>query len=301
MSDFSKQDIECVLEEAKKFKRFSKAQKNRFLEDKTIGTLFFEPSTRTRLSFSTAIQNLGGKEIGFAEAASTSTAKGESLTDTVRVVEKYCDLMVIRHPLNGSARLAAEVSCKPVINAGDGSNQHPTQTLLDVYTIQEAFGRVDGLHIGFVGDLRYGRTVHSLANALTHFKVDQHFIAPPELGLPDYFKKEITKKGLVKEHTNLEDTLPELDVLYCTRIQKERFPDPLEYEKVKDSYTITPALLGHGKKELKVMHPLPRVNEISYEVDSTPHALYFEQLANGLPIREALLTLLCNAQKEERK
>ena len=263
--------------------------------------LFFEPSTRTRLSFSTAVQNLGGHDIGFSESSSTSTSKGESFIDTVRVVEKYCDLLVIRHPLSGAARLAAEVSQRPIINAGDGSNQHPTQTLLDLFTIREAFGKIDGLKIGFSGDLRYGRTVHSLAHALTHFDVEQYFISPEELAFPEDLKKDIVAKSPVKESSSLEEFLPELDVLYCTRIQKERFPDMAEYEKVKDAYVVTKSMLSRAHPKFKIMHPLPRVNEIAYDVDATPHALYFEQLANGLPVREALLNMLLNSNKTKPK
>jgi aspartate carbamoyltransferase catalytic subunit len=251
MSHFSKSDILYVLEEAKQFKSLSREKKSSFLTHKNIGLLFFEPSTRTRLSFSTAVQNLGGREIGFSDALTTSTSKGESFMDTIRVVERYCDVLVIRHPLSGSARLASEISKRPIINAGDGSNQHPTQTLLDLFTIQEAFGKIDGLNIGFVGDLRYGRTVHSLSKALTHFNVNQYFISPQELMMPEYLKKEVDQFSKSNETSSLEEFLSELDVLYCTRIQKERFPDEMEYNRVKDAYVIDVPLLKNAKKELK--------------------------------------------------
>jgi aspartate carbamoyltransferase catalytic subunit len=240
---------------------------------------------------------LGGSVIGFADAGVSSTKKGESLSDSIKTIERYADLIVMRHYVEGSARRAAEVSMKPVINAGDGANQHPTQTLLDLYTIQKTFGKIDGLKIGFSGDLKYGRTVHSLATALTHFNVEQYYIAPESLKMPDYIVNAANEKGKVKETDNIDEFLPELDVLYCTRIQKERFPDPIEYEKVKNVYIIGKKNLGKVKESLKIMHPLPRVNEIQSEVDNTPHALYFDQLANGVPVREALLAILSEIKK----
>lgn len=294
MNDFSKKDLLFVLEKAREMEGMPTSRKSHLLEGKVVATLFFEPSTRTRLSFSTAIQNLGAHEIGFAEARVTSVQKGESLQDTIRTVEKYADAIVMRHPLDGSARLAAEVSSKPVINAGDGVNQHPTQTLLDLYTIKKTFGKINGLSIGFIGDLKYGRTVHSLAIALTHFDVKQRFISPTALRMPTEIMERVTERCEVKEAAGLADFISELDVLYCTRIQRERFPDPVEYERVKDAYILTRKQLKEAKPDLRVMHPLPRVNEIAYEVDSTQHALYFEQLANSLPVREALLAILLN-------
>jgi aspartate carbamoyltransferase catalytic subunit len=297
MHDFSKEDILHVLEKAKYMEARSRAEKSKILQNKVVASLFFEPSTRTRLSFETAIQNLGGKVIGFAEAGVSSTKKGESLTDSVKTVERYADMIVMRHYIEGAARRAAEVAKTPIINAGDGANQHPTQTLLDLYTIQKAFGKIDGLKIGFSGDLKYGRTVHSLAWALTNFNVDQYYIAPNGLEMPGYIKSKVEKKAKVKETNDLFKFLPELDVLYVTRIQKERFPDPVEYEKVRNVFILGPEALNKVKKSFKIMHPLPRVNEIKPEVDNTKHALYFDQLANGVPVREALLAILSEVVK----
>jgi len=299
IKDFSKEDILFVLQKARELDEMPKEKKNLLLKGKTIASLFFEPSTRTRLSFETAVQELGGRVIGFSEAGVTSTKKGESFSDSIRVISNYCDLIVVRHPLSGTARRAAELSSKPVINAGDGSNQHPTQTLLDLYTIQKFLGRIDGLNIGFVGDLKYGRTVHSLAFALTHFNCNQFYISPESLKMPAHLVEEVKGKSSVKEFNEIESCLPELDVLYVTRIQKERFSDETEYNRVKDSYIITKEFLekNKAKKELKIMHPLPRVNEISTNVDGTEHAIYFQQTASGIPVREALLWILSEAKK----
>ncbi|MCD6478388.1 MAG: aspartate carbamoyltransferase, partial [Candidatus Diapherotrites archaeon] len=259
---------------------------------------FFEPSTRTRLSFEAAIQNLGASVIGFADANVSSTKKGETLSDTIRVVSRYADIIVMRHYIEGAARLASEVSNKPIINAGDGANQHPTQTLLDLYTIKKAFGRIDGLTIGLLGDLKYGRTVHSLALALSLFEdIKLAFISPEMLAMPEHIKDSIKSKVRFSEHTELSEVIAKLDVLYVTRIQKERFPDPVDYEKVKSAYIVDKEAIKDAKPELKIMHPLPRVNELSYELDSTEHALYFEQARNGIPVREALLVLLKDVRK----
>ena len=297
IADFSKEDILHVLKKAKEMEAKNREEKAKILKGKVIASMFFEPSTRTRLSFETAIQELGGKIIGFSEAGTTSAKKGETFSDTVRMVEKYSDLMVIRHPVSGTARRAAEISKKPIINAGDGANQHPTQTLLDLYTIQKHFKELNGLKVGFVGDLKYGRTVHSLAFALTHFNAIQYFISPDSLKMPKYLKEEIQEKCRVKEHTEIENCIKELDVLYVTRIQKERFPDEIEYLKVKDAYIISNKILEGAKPQLKIMHPLPRVNEIAVEVDETPYAIYFEQAANGVPVREAILEILSEVEK----
>lgn len=300
INDFSRKDIEFVLLKAKKMESTPVSKKSNTLKGKTVASLFFEPSTRTRLSFETAIQNLGGKVINVTEPGTSSLAKGESLTDSIKTVEGYSDLIVMRHPVEGSARRAAEVAKIPVLNGGDGANQHPTQTLLDLYTIKKAFGKIDGLSIGLVGDLKYGRTVHSLASALSLFKnIKLYLIAPDMLKMPSYIKEEIKAKMQIKETSTLEKFLPKLDVLYDTRIQKERFSDQAEYEKVKSVYVITKELLDkHAKKNLKLMHPLPRVNEISPDVDSTSYALYFEQAANGIPVREALLAILKDVRKK---
>jgi aspartate carbamoyltransferase catalytic subunit len=259
--------------------------------------MFFEPSTRTRLSFETAIQSLGGKVVGFAEAGITSAKKGESFSDTIKTISNYADILVMRHPLSGTARRAAEISSKPVLNGGDGPNQHPTQTLLDLYTIKKYVGRLDNLKIGFVGDLKYGRTVHSLATALMYFNATQYYISPEILKMPKHITEEVKEKCKVYETEELEKFIPEVDILYMTRIQKERFPDQLEYEKVKDAYVLTKESLKDAKKSMKVMHPLPRVNEIAVEVDETPHAIYFQQTAAGIPVREALLDILSKVKK----
>lgn len=287
--DFSKQELLFILKTAK---LMDKPNPN-LLKDKILATLFFEPSTRTRLSFMSAMEQLGGKAMGFATATNTSIKKGETLWDTIKMVEAYADIIVIRHPLEGSARLAAEASSKPVINAGDGANQHPTQTMLDLYTIQKVKRKLDGLHIGILGDLKYGRTVHSLATALSHFNPTFYFIAPQALQMPQAYLNEL-KKNKIKYYLtpNLLKVSKKLDILYVTRIQKERFADPVEYEKYKGVYKLDTSLLPHIKKDLKIMHPLPRVGEIDPSLDETDHAVYFEQAANGIPVRKALLALV---------
>lgn len=297
INDFSKKDILFVLKRAAQLDGMNPEKKSKLLENKIVASMFFEPSTRTRLSFETAVQSLGGKVIGFAQAGVTSAKKGETFSDTIKVMSNYADILIMRHPLSGTARRAAEVSKKPVLNGGDGPNQHPTQTLLDLYTIKKYVGKLDGLKVGFVGDLKYGRTVHSLATALTHFNACQYYISPESLKMPKHITEEVKEKCKVKETEELEKFIPEVDVLYMTRIQRERFPDEIEYEKVKDAYVLNKAMLKNAKKEMKVMHPLPRVNEISTDVDNTPHAIYFEQSASGIPVREALLEILSRVKK----
>ncbi|MBI2597929.1 MAG: aspartate carbamoyltransferase [Candidatus Diapherotrites archaeon] len=293
ISDFSRKDIEVVLKAAQKMEKIPLAKKRKLLDKTNVATLFFEPSTRTRLSFETAAQNLGANIISVAHAESTSFKKGESVSDTIRIVAGYADIIIMRHFIEGSARRASEVTQKPIINAGDGSNQHPTQTLLDLYTIKKEFGKIDGLKIGMMGDLKYGRTVHSLAHALKHFSnVRLYCISPPELKMPEHIIDEINGHVKVFESEKLEQFLPELDILYMTRIQKERFPDPLEFERVKSLYVLEKSILEAAKKNFRIMHPLPRVKEISTDLDSTPAALYFKQAANGIPVREALLFLV---------
>ncbi|MCD6560031.1 MAG: aspartate carbamoyltransferase [Palaeococcus sp.] len=291
--DFKKEDIEHVLKTAERLERELKDEGAlKYAGGKILATLFFEPSTRTRLSFESAMHRLGGSVIGFSEASSTSVKKGESLRDTIKTVEQYSDVIVIRHPEEGAARLAAEVADIPVINAGDGSNQHPTQTLLDLYTIKRTFGRIDGLKIGLLGDLKYGRTVHSLSEALTHYDVELYLISPELLKMPKHIVEDLRDKGVkIYETSDLESVIPELDVLYATRIQKERFPDEQEYLKVKGSYVITLDLLKNAKESLKIMHPLPRVDEIHPSVDASKHAIYFRQVFSGVPVRMALLGL----------
>jgi aspartate carbamoyltransferase catalytic subunit len=288
--DFEKKEMLYVLKIAKRIERNPKAN---LLKGKVMASLFFEPSTRTRLSFESAMNQMGGKVIGFAEAGATSLKKGESLWDTIKMVERYADVIVMRHPIEGSARLASEASRVPVINAGDGANQHPTQTLLDLYTILKAKGTLENLNVGFLGDLKYGRTVHSLAIALSHFNAKMFFISPEALRMPPSYLEEIESRGIkYKEGENLLEFARNLDILYATRIQQERFPDPMEYKKYAGIYRLDKSLLKHVKEDLKIMHPLPRVNEISPELDDTNHALYFEQAANGIPVRQALLSLV---------
>jgi len=267
--------------------------KSSLLQGKILANLFFEPSTRTRLSFAAAMEQLGGKVMGFATGSMTSLKKGETLWDTMKMVEAYADIIAIRHPLEGSARLAAEASSKPVINAGDGANQHPTQTLLDLYTIQKIKGKLENLHIGMLGDLKYGRTVHSLTTALSHFNPKLYFIAPQALQMPQSYLDELKEKKIkFITESNLMKVSKKLDILYVSRIQKERFPDPVEYEKYKGVYKLDKSILPHVKKDLKIMHALPRVDEIDKSLDETEHAIYFQQAANGVPVRKALLALV---------
>jgi len=286
LKDFEKDEIKKILSLSEKMEKRPKPD---LLNGKILACLFFEPSTRTRLSFETAMTRLGGTTIGFGEAGITSISKGESLGDTIKTVEQYCDAIVIRHPQEGSARLTAEMSDVPVINAGDGSNQHPTQTLLDLYTIKRETGKLD-VEIALAGDLKYGRTVHSLAYALAMFGAKITLVSPPALEMPrevlsDFKKFDVT----VNETNDLDAVLPNVDVLYVTRIQKERFPDPEEYEKMKGAYKITLDSLTDARDNLIIMHPLPRVDEIAPEVDSTKYARYFKQVKYGLPVRMAVL------------
>jgi aspartate carbamoyltransferase catalytic subunit len=267
------------------------------LHGKILATAFFEPSTRTRLSFESAMYRLGGACIGFADPRAASVEKGENLADTVRVIENYADALVIRHPLEGAARLAAEFASVPVINAGSGAEEHPTQALLDLYTMKREKGTIDGLTIGLVGDLRYGRTVHSLAYALAQYNVKLHLISPDQLRMRSDVLVEVEKKIDVKESTDLTKLLPDLDVIYMTRIQKERFPDLAEYEKVKGSYRLSVAELASAKADAIVMHPLPRVDEISPDVDGTAHSKYFKQVWYGLLTRMTLISLVLGGLK----
>jgi aspartate carbamoyltransferase catalytic subunit len=258
--------------------------------------LFYEPSTRTRLGFESAMKRLGGSTLGFAEPMGSSVSKGETLADTIRMVESYSDAIVLRHPQEGAARLAAEFTERPVINAGDGAGQHPTQTLLDLYTIWDERGSIDGTKIALVGDLKYGRTVHSLTYALCNFDVELTFVAPGGLQMPREVTERVRELGLPLSMTeDLEKVVSEVDVLYVTRIQKERFPDPQEYAKVAGSYRVDLPLLANARKGLIVLHPLPRIDEIAPEVDATPHARYFEEAFNGVPVRMALLSMILGA------
>jgi len=287
----SRNAIVDFLDRAAQFEVMPASKKEKLLSGKILGVLFFEASTRTRLSFESTMLRLGGQVIGFSEAINTSVVKGESLQDTIRTVENYCDVIVIRHPREGAARLAAEISHIPIINAGDGSNQHPTQTLLDLFTMQKLYGQIDKLKIAMVGDLKYSRTVHSLVHALVKFKdVEFLLVSPDSLRLPEYVTSALeTGSFHARETTDLREAVDSCDVIYMTRIQRERFPDPLEYEKVKDSYRLDAALLKNAPPRLKILHPLPRINEISVDVDSTPHAAYFQQVACGLIMRQGIL------------
>lgn len=287
--DFSKKDLLHVLRVSKQME----GEISTLLAGKILATLFFEPSTRTRLSFESAMCRLGGTVIGFSDEKVSSVKKGETIWDTAKMAERYSDVIVIRTPIEGSARLAAEATSVPVINGGDGANQHPTQTLLDLYTIQKAKKNIDGLKIGFLGDLKYGRTVHSLAIALSHWKVDLFFIAPDALQMPEHYLKDLQETGIACFKTDdVFEVSKKLDILYVTRIQQERFPDPLEYEKYKNAYRLDRSLLSEIKEDMKIMHPLPRVGEISPELDDTGHAIYFEQAGNGVTVRKAVLALV---------
>lgn len=288
VKDFSRTDVDWLLEKTDSMEVYAKKGSD-MLRGKVMGTLFYEPSTRTRLSFESAMMRLGGSVTGFAEPKVASVEKGESLADTVRTVENYTDIIVIRHPLEGAARLAADFASVPVINAGSGAEEHPTQALLDLYTIRRELGSIDGATIAFVGDLRYGRTVHSLAYALSLYNVKLHLVSPDLLRMRREVVLDIEDSIEVKEATEMEPILPELDVLYMTRIQKERFGDPAEYEKVKGSYQLGLNQLQNVKDRMIVMHPLPRVDEIAPEVDGTKHAKYFNQMRYGLLVRMALL------------
>ncbi len=290
ISELSLAEIHLILSRASEFKKNLPID---LLKNKLLATCFFEPSTRTRLSFEAAMKRLGGAVIGFADSQSTSSQKGESLQDTMRMISAYSDAIVLRHPAEGSARLAAEVSRKPVINAGDGANHHPTQTLIDLFTIQECQGRLDELHIALVGDLKYGRTVHSLAQAFCHFpKTRFYFISPEVLTMPDIICEHLRGAGVrFSCHQHLEEILPRLDIVYMTRLQKERF-DEAEFKKLQSQFSLTVQMLDIAKSSLKVLHPLPRVNEINVSVDHTQYACYFQQAANGLPVRQAILSLL---------
>ncbi|MBA7474275.1 Aspartate carbamoyltransferase catalytic subunit [subsurface metagenome] len=296
IKDFTREEIDYILKTAAAMEPIAKSGSD-MLHGKILATLFFEPSTRTRLSFEAAMNKLGGTTIGFAEAKVAAIKKGENLADTIRVVENYADALVLRHPLEGAARLAAEFSDVPVINAGSGAEEHPTQALLDLYTILKEKGTIDGLNITLMGDLRYGRTVHSLAYALSLYKVNLFLVSPEILRMRREVSDAIKKRIKIVEGTEVGEVLPETDVLYVTRIQEERFPDPTEYAKVRGIYKIGVATLQDAKEDMIIMHPLPRVDEIDHEVDNTRHARYFQQVWNGIVTRTALLALILGAKK----
>jgi aspartate carbamoyltransferase catalytic subunit len=292
MREFSREEIDSVLDLALSLEPYARGKKSDMLSGKILALLFFEPSTRTRMSFETAMKRLGGSTINLGSAEASSIAKGESLADTVRVIGGYADAIVIRHPKEGSARLAAEFSPVPVLNAGDGAGHHPTQTLLDLYTIKKE-SRLEGLSIALVGDLKYGRTVHSLAYALSLYGADINLVSPPTLRMPAPIIADLSGIGTkVRETCDLGEVVNNVDVLYMTRIQRERFPDPVEYNKVARSYRLTPEFLINARDNLIIMHPLPRVDEIASAVDQTSHARYFQQSFYGVPVRMALLRML---------
>ena len=295
---FTREEIDYILDVSKSIEPMAEKGSD-MLRGKVLAELFFEPSTRTMLSFQTAMYKLGGNVVGFAEPGVSSVWKGETLADTVRVVEKYSDIIVLRHPLEGSARFAAEYAQVPVINAGSGAEEHPTQAMLDLYTILRTKGKIDGLNIAIMGDLRYGRTVHSLAYALSLYNVKLNLVSPDLLKMRSEVLQDIRNRVEVTEYTEIDEILPELDMLYVTRIQKERFPDQAEYEKVRGTFVVNLKLLRSAKNELAVLHPLPRMEEIAVEVDATPFAKYFEQARNGVVVRMALLGLVLGAIKNQ--
>ena len=300
MNDMSKEEILEILEIAKKIEKTSEEEKLNFLKGKIIATLFFEPSTRTKMSFESAAFRLGAQVLQLPPLELSSVKKGESFSDTIKMVESYSDVIVVRHPNDGAARLASITSQKPVLNAGDGSNQHPSQTLLDLYTIKEEKGTLNNLSIAFVGDLKYGRTVHSLVKALTHFNPVIYFVAPKILQMPSYLIDDLDKNNIKYEILeDFRDCLDKIDVFYMTRIQKERFPDIEDYEKLKGVYVINKKnILGKCKEDMIILHPLPRVDEISTDLDDTKHALYFKQAKNGIPIRQAMMMKVLDKVKD---
>lgn len=290
ISDFKVEDYLNIIKLAAQFEANSYCN---LLKGRIISTLFFEPSTRTRLSFESAINRLGGNVIGFADISTTSSTKGESLHDTITMVSGYSDLIVMRHPLEGAAKYAAEISPVPIVNAGDGANQHPTQTLLDMYSIQKTQGKLTNLSIALIGDLKYGRTVHSLIIAMMNFTPHFHFVAPPELQLPKEYLHILDEKNIPYTlHNDMLEVLPEADIVYMTRVQKERFSEPMEYERTKNLYVLRNSMLSNAKPNMRILHPLPRVNEINIDVDASAHAYYFEQARNGVFTRQAIISYL---------
>ncbi len=294
IKDFGKDELEFVFDATDRVSRLKPAERSELGKGRTLGYIFYEPSTRTRMSFEAAMASLGGSSIGIADLKSSSVEKGESLADTIRVIDLYSDVIVLRHPLDGSSRFAGELSQNPIINAGSGSEEHPTQALLDMYTILKEKGRLDDLSIAIVGDLKYGRTVYSLLYGLANYKTNIHLVSPPSLAIRKESLYEVHNKLRIKEHSDLDDVLPEADLIYVTRIQRERFPDIQEYEKVRGSYTINEKTLARAKPDVAIMHPLPRVDEISQSIDHTKNAIYFKQASYGKELRAALLALMLN-------
>ncbi len=294
ITDFNKEEYLEVLDIAE---GFEKNPKQPLLRDHVVATLFFEPSTRTRLSFESAANQLGCRVLGFSDPGATSVQKGESLHDTIKMVSSYADLIVMRSPKEGAARYASEVASIPVINAGDGANQHPTQCMLDLYSIRKTQGTLDNLNIALVGDLKYGRTVHSLVQAMCNWNTTFHLVSPEELKLPSSVKSSIKKAGLkYYQYQEIRDIIGIADIIYMTRVQRERFTDLLEYERVKDSCILTASMLKGCKENMRILHPLPRVNEITTDVDKTPYAYYFQQAQNGVYVRQALIASILGAK-----
>ena len=300
IADLSKEKIMYLLEMAQEFEKYPNRE---LLKGKVVATLFFEPSTRTRLSFETAANRLGARVIGFSDAKASSVSKGETLKDTVLMVSNYADVIVMRHFVEGAAQYASEVAPVPIVNAGDGAHMHPSQCLLDLCSIYKTQGTLDNLNIYLVGDLKYGRTVHSLITAMRHFNPTFHFVAPKELAMPDEYKIYCKEHGIkFVEHTEFnEDVIADADILYMTRVQKERFSDLMEYERVKNVYILKNSMLGKAKPNMKILHPLPRVNEIAYDVDDNPHAYYIQQAGNGLFAREAIFSHVLGITLDEVK
>ena len=300
IADLSKEKIMYLLEMAQEFEKYPNRE---LLKGKVVATLFFEPSTRTRLSFETAANRLGASVIGFSDAKASSVSKGETLKDTVLMVSNYADVIVMRHFVEGAAQYASEVAPVPIVNAGDGAHMHPSQCLLDLYSIYKTQGTLDNLNIYLVGDLKYGRTVHSLITAMRHFNPTFHFVAPKELAMPDEYKIYCKEHGIkFVEHTEFnEDVIADADILYMTRVQKERFSDLMEYERFKNVYILKNSMLGKAKPNMKILHPLPRVNEIAYDVDDNPHAYYIQQAGNGLFAREAIFSHVLGITLDEVK
>src|SRR5918912_3123775 len=294
IKDFTKEDLEFIFNSTDKISALRPNEKSELGRGRTLGYIFYEPSTRTRMSFEAAMASLGGSSIGIFDPKSSSIEKGESLADTIRIMDLYSDVIVLRHTLDGSSRFAAELSQNPIINAGSGSEEHPTQAMLDLYTIVKEKKKIDGLTIGIVGDLKYGRTVYSLLYGLASYNVNIHLISPSILSIRKESIYDVQKKLKLYEHNKLEGILPKLDVLYVTRIQRERFPDVQEYEKVKGSYTVDKNTLAKSKSDISIMHPMPRMEEISHSIDSTNNAIYFRQAAYGKELRAALLALILN-------
>jgi len=295
IDDFTTDEIFYILELAAEFE---KNPRQNIMSGMVVATLFFEPSTRTRLSFESAVNKLGGRIIGFSDSSSSSVSKGETLKDTILTVANYSDLIVMRHPLDGSARYASELSHVPVINAGDGANQHPTQTLLDLYSIKKTQGTLEGLNIFLVGDLKYGRTVHSLLMAMARFNPTFNFVSHEKLRMPEEYTRYLNELGVkYYEHEEFTDKISSADIIYMTRVQRERFSDPMEYEKTKDVYVLRKQMLSNTKSNLRILHPLPRVNEINQDVDADEKAYYFQQALNGVYARQAVMSYILGLKK----